>query len=336
MSFTFKTALATIIFAGITFVSSHAADRISPDILNLLIVASEKDGGKNLDLVAELAISANPGAEKDIRELVLSLKQNLPEPETNIEKAGVEPAPQMTAEAPPKVVEEKPAASAAIIEEKPGFFNFRGWDGEVELNFLRSSGNTRQESLGLGGKLKRDADKFHHMINAFFDLNKNTGIKDKQRWGLSYKLDYDFSEKLYVTGFSGYENDQFGAFRERITLSLGIGYPIISNDSYSWKVEGGPSILFTKDLPGDGYNSDFNAFASSIFDWTINDRSDFTNTTVLYFGSKSVIESKTALKVKINGALSSKLSYDILYDRDAPAGRKRTDTIARAGLLYDF
>ncbi|VAW05917.1 hypothetical protein MNBD_ALPHA01-1208 [hydrothermal vent metagenome] len=325
MPFTFKTALAAIIFAGITSVSPLVAAQISPDILNLLIVASEKDGGKNLDLVAELAISANPGAEKDIRELVSSLKQNLPEPETAVARPVAEPAPQITAEAPPKVV-----------EEKPGFFDFRGWDGEVELNFLRSSGNTRQESLGLGGKLKRDADKFHHMISGFFDLNKNTGIKDKQRWGLSYKLDYDFSEKLYLTGFSGYENDQFGAFRERITTSIGIGYPIISNDSYSWKVEGGPSVLFTKDLPGDGYSSSINAFASSIFDWTINDRSEFTNTTVLYFGSKSVIESKTALKVKINGALSSKLSYDILYDRDAPPGRKRTDTVARAGLLYDF
>ncbi len=325
MSSTLKTTLAAIIFVGMTTSSPLAAARISPDIMNLLIVASEKDGGKNLGLVTELAISANPEAEKDIRELVLSLKQNLPEPKTVVEKPEVKPAPQITAKAPPKVV-----------GEKPGFFNFRGWDGEAELNFLRSSGNTRQESLGLGGKLKRDADKFHHMITGFFDLNKNTGIKDKQRWGLSYKLDYDFSEKLYVTGFAGYENDQFGAFRERITASLGIGYPIISNDSYSWKVEGGPSVLFTKDLPGDGYSGDFNAFANSIFDWTINDRSNFTNTTVLYFGSKSVIESKTALKVKINGALSSKLSYDILYDRDAPPGRKKTDTIARAGLLYDF
>ncbi len=336
MSFAFKTTLTAIIFAGITFASPHAADRVSPDIMNLLIVASGKDGGKNLDMVAELAIAANPGAEKDIRKLVLSLKQNMTEPATVVAKAEVEPGPQITAKEVLDVVEEKPAVSAVIIEEDPGFFNFRGWKGEVELNFLRSSGNTSQESLGLGGTLKRETEQLHHTIDSFFDLNKNSGTKDKQRWGLSYKLDYDLSEQLYLVSFAGYENDQFGTFRERITTSLGIGYPVIDNDSYSWKVEGGPSLLFTRDLPGDGYNSSFNVFASSIFDWTINDRSNLTNTTVLFFGNKNIIESKTALKVKINGALSSKFSYDILYDQDAPLGRRKTDTVARAGLLYDF
>ncbi|MCF6215319.1 MAG: DUF481 domain-containing protein [Emcibacter sp.] len=336
MSFTFKTALTAIIFAGITFVSPHAADRVSPDIMNLLIIASGKDGGKNLDIVAELAISANPKAEKDIRDLVLSLKKNLPEPEIIVAESETEPGPQIIANEAPEMVEKKPAVNAEIIEEEPGFFDFRGWDGEIELNFLRSSGNTSQESLGLGGTLKRETERFHHTIDSFFDLNKNSGTKDKQRWGLSYKLDYDLSEKLYLVSFTGYENDQFGTFRERITTSLGIGYPVIDNDSYSWKIEGGPSLLFTRDLPGDGYNSSFNVFASSIFDWTINDRSNLTNTTVLYFGNKNIIESKTALKVKINGALSSKFSYDVLYDKDAPLGRRKTDTVARAGLLYDF
>ncbi len=339
MSFTFKTALTAIIFAGITFVSPHAAGRVSPDIMNLLIIASEKDGGKNLDMVAELAISANPEAEKDIRDLVLNLKQNMTEPEAPenvVAKPEAEAGPKIIAKEVPDVVEEEPAVSAVIIEEEPGFFSFRGWKGEVELNFLRSSGNTSQESLGLGGTLKRDTEKLHHTIDSFFDLNKNTGIKDKQRWGLSYKLDYDLSEKIYLVSFAGYENDQFGTFRERITTSLGIGYPVIDNDSYSWKIEGGPSMLFTRDLPGEGYNSSFNVFASSIFDWTINDRSNLTNTTVLFFGNKNIIESKTALKVRINGSLSSKFSYDILYDQDAPLGRLKTDTVARAGLLYDF
>lgn len=300
--------------------SSTAQAQISPDIMNLLIVASKKDNGASLDIVAEIAIAANPAATKEIQELVANLRPEQPE---------AKPAP---------VVETTPVAATKTktVVNKPGYFNLRGWDGEVELNFLRSSGNTSQESLGLGGKLKRDAGRYHHIITSFFDLNKNTGVKDKQKWGLAYKLDYDFSDKLYLTGFAGYENDQFGAFRERITTSLGIGYPIINSDSYSWKVEGGPSILFTKDLPGDGYSSSFNAFASSIFDWTINERSAFTNTTIVYFGDKNVVESKSALKVKINGALSSKFSYDILYDRDAPLGREKTDTVARAGLLYDF
>lgn len=301
MSFIFKTtATAAVISCLVTF-SSLA--QISPDIKNLLIVASEKNNGKNLDMVAEFAIAANPAATKDILALITQLKQKK---------------------------SEKPAAPT------PGYFNFRGWNGEVEVNFLRSSGNTRQETLGLAGKLHRDAGRYHHTIDSFFDLNRNTGVKDKQRWGLSYKLDYDFSEKLYLTSFAAYENDQFGAFRERITAAFGVGYQFINSDRFSWKLESGPGVLFTRDLPGEEYNSSLNAFASSLFDWTINDRSKFANVTTVYYGGKNVIESKTDLTVKINGSLSSKFSYDIKYDQDAPLDRKKTDTVARAGLQYDF
>jgi putative salt-induced outer membrane protein len=324
MSFHPKTTVMAAVTAFFITLSPAANAQISPDIMNLLIVASQKDNGANLDLVAGLAIAANPDAAAAINELVANLKKQMPKKK---EVAVVKPAP---------IAQPAPAAVQKVVEDNPGFFSLRGWDGEVELNYLRSSGNTQQESMGLAGKLKRETDQFHHVISTYFDLNKNTGVTDKQRWGISYKLDYDFSEKIYLTGFAGYENDQFGAFRERITTALGIGYPIISTDSYSWKIEGGPSILFTRDLPGESYNTSFNAFASSLFDWTINDRSNLSNATVFYFGSKNVIESKTALKVKINGALSSKFSYDIKFDKDAPLGRKKTDTVARAGLLYDF
>ena len=303
MSFIFKTTVAAaVVSCALSFLTmAHA--RVSPDIKNILIVASEKDDGKNLDMVAEFAIAADPTAKKDIQKIVADLKQE---------------------------------KSERAVLPRPGYFSFKGWDGEVELNFLRSSGNTSQESLGLAGKLHRDAGRYHHTIDGFFDLNKNTGVKDKQRWGLSYKLDYDFSERLYLTSFAGYENDQFGPFRERVTGSFGLGYQVINTESYGWKLEGGPSVLLTRDLPGEDYNTSYNTFASSLFDWTINERSEFTNRTIFYHGDKNIIESKTDLKVKINGSLSSKFSYDILYDQDAPLDRNKTDTVARAGLQYDF
>lgn len=303
MASSFKTTAVTAVVSCILSFFSLAQAQITPSIHKLLTLAAEKEKGKNLDIVAELAIAADPASRKDINQLVAALRKE----KTNIK-----------------------------VMPTPHYFSPSGWDAEVELNYLRSSGNTSQESLGLAGKLHRDSGQFHHTIDGFFDLNKNTGVKDKQRWGLGYKLDYDFSESLYVTSFAGYENDQFGAFRERVTTSLGIGFPIINNDRFGWKLEGGPSLLLTKELANEKYKSSFNAFASSLFDWTINDRSKFANVTIFYYGNKNIIESKTDLTVKINGSLSSKFSYDIKYDQEAVLDRKKTDTVARAGLQYDF
>ncbi|PCI34039.1 MAG: hypothetical protein COB54_03295 [Alphaproteobacteria bacterium] len=329
MSSIFKATATAAVLSCALSISTLAQNQLSPDIMNLLIVASERNNGSALDIVAEIALAANPAAAEDIHQLVATLKLN----QSAKPAKTIAPPPVAT---PKAQTVAKIAPATELAGDQPGYFSFKGWDGEAELNFLRSSGNTSQESLGLAGKIHRDSGEFHHVMTAFIDRNKNTGVIDKQRWGLTYKLDYDFSEKLYITGFAGYENDQFGAFRERITSSLGIGYPVIRNDSYSWKLEGGPSVLFTRELPGEGYISSFNGFASSIFGWTINDRSNFSNNIIFYLGEKNVIESKSALTVKINGALSSKFSYDIMYDRDAPLDRNRTDTVARAGLLYDF
>tara|TARA_R110002073_G_scaffold320075_4_gene495073 strand:- start:3219 stop:4226 length:1008 start_codon:yes stop_codon:yes gene_type:complete len=324
------------ITAGLLLTATPATAQVSPDIMNLLIIASQKDNGAHLDMVMDMAIAAKPDAEQDIRALVANLRQKMPTVEETpvVAEQAIEGKTIVVKEHTPEQADSAPAPEA--VTTTPGFFSLAGWDGEVELNILHSTGNTRQQSFGLGGKLERESGKFHHTISSYFNLNKNSGVKDKQNWGTSYKLDYSFGEKVYVTSFAGYENDQFGAFRERITTSLGLGYPFIEKDDYSWKLEGGPSILFTKEENGDSYDSSFNGFASSIFKWTINERSNLNNTTSFYFGNKTVIESKSALKVKINGALSSKFSYEIRYDQDAPVDREKTDTVARVGLLYDF
>jgi len=320
MSPIFKTTLLSCLIFCIFSVLSFAQAQISPDVMKMLRVAAKKDNGVHLNMVADIAIAANPRAAKDIRDIVARLKA---------QKSVVSEARPPKENNPVKITVKKKTQDF-------DFFSFQGWDSELELNYLRSSGNTRQESLGIGGKMKRNTQNFHHILSSFFDLNKNNDATDKQRWGISYKLDYDFSKKLYMTSLLGYENDQFGTFRERITSSLGLGYPLIRHEQFSWKLEAGPSILFTKDFAGARYNRSFNAFASSLFEWTINDHSAFNNVTIVYFGNKNVIESKSALKVKINGDLSSKFSYDILYDADAPLGRKKYDSVARAGLLYDF
>ncbi|MCF8474656.1 MAG: DUF481 domain-containing protein [Emcibacter sp.] len=294
--------------------------KIAPEIIRILTVAAKKDNGANLDLVADMAISANPTAKKAIQGLVQDLKA----------KYKAKPVSVATATSLPK------KKTAEVVPAKYGYFDMAGWDGEAEVSYLRSSGNTQQSSLGLGGKMERNTDRFHHLVTSFFDYNRNSGITDKRQFGLSYKLDYDFSETIYMTGLVGYENDKYGAFNERITTSYGLGYPVISNETYSWKMEAGPSILLTKESANEAYKKSVNAFANSLFKWVINDRSKLTNNTIIYFGNKSVFESKTALKIKINGDLSSKFSYEILYDSDAPLDRKKTDTITRIGLMYDF
>lgn len=222
------------------------------------------------------------------------------------------------------------ASTATTAEEKSP------WSGNVDVNALFTTGNSSQTSYGIGGKVTYKERKASHKVSGFADFNKSSGITDRERFGGAYNFTYDLSDKTFFSFDSSYESNKFGAFRERIALAAGAGYRMKNTDTLKWTLEAAPSMIFTKDIEGADYISDFSAFGRSSLEWKITDTTKFTNTTSAYVGGRSIIEVKSAVEFRIMERINSKISYDVLYDRDAPVDRKATDTIARVGLSYGF
>ena len=223
------------------------------------------------------------------------------------------------------------AGTAAAEDEKKS-----PWDGNIDVNALFTSGNSSQTSFGIAGKTKYTGHSTSHTFSAFADFNKSSGITDRERFGAAYNFTFDFSSRMFFSLDTSFESNKFGAFRERFASAAGIGYRLKNTDTLSWTIEAAPSMLLTKNLEGADSVSEFAAFARSAVEWQITDTTKFTNTTSAYLGGRSIVEVKSAFDFKILESITSKFSYDILYDRDAPLGRKSTDTIARVGLSYGF
>jgi len=231
----------------------------------------------------------------------------------------------------------KLAASAGLVFSAAAHAeDEKKWSGEADVSALFTSGNTSQTSYGVAGKAAYTSGKFAHKVSGFADFNKSNGVTDRERFGFGYNLNYDFSEKVFLTVDAAYESNKFGAFRERMAFAGGIGYRLKDSEKLSWTVEAAPSLLYTKDIAGADFESDFSGFFRNNVEWQITETTKFSNISSAYFGGKSIVENKAAVSFKIMDALSSKLSYDILYDKDAPVGRKSTDTVLRAGLSYGF
>jgi len=208
--------------------------------------------------------------------------------------------------------------------------------GNIDVNALFTSGNSSQTSLGIAGKATYSSGKASHTVSAFIDFNKNSGVTDRERFGGAYNLKYDLSERLFFSFDTSAESNKFGAFRERLAVVAGAGYRLKDTATFKWTIEGAPSVLFTKNIEGADYVSEFSGFARSAMDWQITDTTKFTNVTSAYIGGRSIVEAKSAFEFEIFKSITSKFSYDILYDREAPEGRKSTDTIARVGISYGF
>lgn len=210
------------------------------------------------------------------------------------------------------------------------------WAGNFDVNALFAAGNSSQTSFGLAGKASYRKNSTSHTLTGYADFNKSAGVTDRERYGAGYNIRFDFSPRIFFTLDSSFDSNKFGAFRERFSVAGGVGYRLYDSTNIGWTVEAAPSMLYTKAIEGAEYISEFSAFGRNIVDWQITKTTNVTNTTSVYFGGNTVFENKTAVSFEIFQALSSKLSYDILYTENAPAGRKSTDTIIRVGLSYGY
>ena len=287
-----KTAL-TIGLICLPLLPNVSQAEVTPDQFNLLMVAAEKDGGKDFATLVELLVAANPGDEEEIRRVAA---QVMPEPVPEPEPAPTTPAPLPV---------EGTIFSDSGAQKLSKLF-LPGWDKEIELNGLFTTGNTKQKSFGAATKFHRESGPYEQTVATYFDYNTSNSVTNKRRYGLSFKNDYSVSDISYVTGFASFEGDSFGAFNKRLTINAGYGLRVFDNDKFKWNVEGGPAMLMTKPLATGDYETDITAYASSLFSWNINDRSDFENETKVFVGSVVVIENKTDYTLKVSGALSGK------------------------------
>lgn len=316
----FKTALLAGLFV-LPALSTPALAEVTPEQYKLLATAASKDGGKDLATLVELLAATYPEDADDFRRIAEELRPTPP--------ANTPSGPTTIAAAEGTIFSDEGAK-----ELSESFLP--GWDKEVEVNLLYSTGNAQQRSFGTGTKFVREADEFRQEVTTYFDYNNSAGVTNKRRYGVAYKNDYFINDRSYITGYAAFEGDSFGAFNKRFTLNAGYGLRVIDNETLSWNLEAGPAMLIIKQEAVEDYDTTLTGFGSSILSWNINERSSLDNETKVFMGNKVVIENKTDYKIQISGALSGKVSFDVLYNRDAPIDRKKTDTITRVGILYDF
>lgn len=315
--------LALFWMASPSVAQDTPAQTVNPAIVKLLEKAAARGDG-SLETVTTLAIEADPENAEAIRALATSLASasgDAPVEAPAVATAAVEPVEQ---EPEPKV--EKPTT----------FWSFSGWDGEVELSANRYTGNTDQMGLGLGAAAAREVGRWKHEFRGLVEFEENDDETTKQRFLAGYDINYTFNHRAYVFGNFLYEDDRFGGYDYRFSETGGLGYKVIDGEVLGWNLEAGPGARHTNVEDG-GLETEFVGFLGSKLHWHINERSLITHNYAMFIGTdRTTIDTTAALKLKINGALSARFSYNYRYDSNVPLDTKKTDTATKAALVYDF
>jgi putative salt-induced outer membrane protein len=230
--------------------------------------------------------------------------------------------------------EEKAKEEKAKEEKSP-------WTSSAEFGLIRTTGNTVSQTTFGKFDTVYEVEKWRHTghAEAFGQQADDDNGKNQvsaERYQLSGKSDYKFSELNYVYGLVNLNKDRFSGFKYDNTAALGFGHKVIKQEDMELDLEIGPGLRFYKE---DHKSADQEAVLrlAAKYWWAITENSKFTQKLSSEIGeSVTSTESVTGVQANINKTLALKLTYTVQNKSKVPAGNKKTDTLTGMSLLYNF
>jgi len=211
---------------------------------------------------------------------------------------------------------------------------FEEWSSNLELGFVQTGGNTQVRSLSSKGKLVNESTSLRTSIEgaALNTTDKNNTTAEK--YHTSLQEDWKFTVHDYMFGRIGFNTDRFGGFKRRISETLGYGRVLIKNEELQWNAElgaGARQSTFTTNIR----KNEVIGRTSTNMEWQISDSAKFIQQLKTEGGKEGFAShSLTALQNKINGSLSSKISYSADHTSKVPAGTRKMDTEISIALVW--
>lgn len=242
-----------------------------------------------------------------------------------------------------QIAEAQKAAEVAEIRNAGLFDN---WNGKGEIGGFRSAGNSSNTGLSAALALNREGIDWSHKLRGRADFQRSGSITTREQYLASYEPRYRINSRLFAYGLAQYERDRFQGFTGRYAVSGGLGYRVIDTDRLDLAVKAGPAYRVTDLVTGESEER-LAALFGMDFDWRITDRLTLTQDTnaVAETGGQAVVfvdSNNTSLNVitgldaKVSNNLTARLSYQLEYDSNPPAGAVKTDTLTRFTLVYGF
>ena len=218
------------------------------------------------------------------------------------------------------------------------------WTASVELGFIKTTGNTETETTALNADVQYEVDRWRHTGNLQArgqkseDETTGESVVSAERYQLSGKSDYKFSERDYAFGLVRLQKDRFSGFEYENNFAIGYGRKAIKQDNMELDLEIGPGMRFYKPDNGESTDEAILALAAKYW-WAITGNSKFTQDLFADIGEEfTESRSVTGIQANINKTLAMRFTYTIRHKSDVPdpATTEKTDTEAAMTLVYNF
>lgn len=211
-----------------------------------------------------------------------------------------------------------------------------GLSGEAELGIVATSGNTDTRSFNAKGSVVYREDAWRHEARLQGLHASDGGTTTAERYLAVAKSDYHFTQHEYLFGTVRYEDDEFSGYDYQLSEVAGYGRRIVERADLKLDLELGVGGRHSREA--DGVREDEAiVHGGGKLRWQVSPSARFTEEILLQTGRENLYgESVSALKLKINGNLSTKISLTVRHNSSVPADKNQTDTLTAVTLVYDF
>ncbi|NNJ72155.1 MAG: DUF481 domain-containing protein [Enterobacterales bacterium] len=216
------------------------------------------------------------------------------------------------------------------------------WKGDVQFGLVSSSGNT--ENTNINGKLnaKREDVQWNHNYGAVYYSTSEAGSTTAERFKLTYQADYKLDrENDYWFVNSSYEEDRFGGFEYRATLTTGYGSRLYNENDMTLDAEIGAGLRASETEDAATFdvtttNEAMIRFAAK-YNWDIAEDRKLVSALAIEEGEETrVTNFEIGFVTMIAGDFSLKAAYEARHVSDVPVGNDKLDTVVSLNVLYTF
>ncbi len=218
------------------------------------------------------------------------------------------------------------------------------WKGQGQAGIVFARGNTDTDTANVKLEMATEVAKWKHKFGIAALRAATEGDKTAERYEGTWQSDYNISERDYYWAGVRYEDDRFSGFDYQATATTGYGRKFIDSEQTKFVGEVGVGYRRLKTLEqlgppvvasetsGDAILRGFLGYETKLTDTT----SLIDKLTVEAGSDNTFVSNVFALQVKMSEAFALSLGFDVRYNTDPPAGKKKSDTLTTVNLVYAF
>ncbi len=222
------------------------------------------------------------------------------------------------------------------------------WTASGELGVAATRGNSHSENVNTKLAFEHESNDWTHKFGLAAVRARNEVLVDSDgdgelerrselsanRYQVQASSGYKVNERGTWVGSLRYESDDFAAYAEQATLSLGFGYKLVDNARTVLSTELGPGYRRAEPVDG-GTESDLIFRALVDYRQTLTANTALTNLLLVESGeSNTSAQNDLGVSVAMNSRLALKTGVQLRYNSEVDPGIGHTDTLMTVNLVY--